>query len=128
MEFVHSIKNVIINFLYSIDNAVAWFPHAIKNAGADPVVDMVNACIFLLAFCVTYTLFQFKIEKRRDRVGFARELYRDYLNVALENPDLSIAEYDESDPKSSDKYDTFVSIMLASFDELLNISKAERRY
>lgn len=87
-------------------------------------------CMHLLACvsCVTYTLFQFKIEKRRDRVGFARELYRDYLNVALENPDLSIAEYDESDPKSSDKYDTFVSIMLASFDELLNISKAERRY
>lgn len=96
----------------------------VKEAGAEPVVDMVNACIFLLALAALLTtLFQFKIEKRRDRVGFARELYRDYLNVALENPDLSIAEYNESDPKSCDKYDTFVSIMLASFDELLNVNK-----
>jgi hypothetical protein len=85
---------------------------------------MVNACIFLLALAALLTtLFQFKIEKRRDRVGFARELCRYYLNVALENPDLSIAEYNESDPKSCDKYDTFVPIMLASFDELLNVNK-----
>lgn len=38
----------------------------------------------------------------------------------MENPNLSIAEYDKDDKLATDKYDTFISIMLYAFDEMIN--------
>jgi hypothetical protein len=132
MEFIHSVRNAFMTFVTntaeffaSIENAVLELLH--KDIA--PVVDIMNACIFLLALAaLCTTLFQFKIEKRRDRENYDRELYRDYLKMSLENPELSTVEYDEQDRKACDRYDTYITIMLVAFEELMNARRKERRY
>jgi hypothetical protein len=107
------------------------------NPETQRVLDIANVAIFALAlFGLIITLFTLKREKRRDREtteaatkrersSFARKLYVDYLKVALANPDLSIAEYNKDDELACDKYDTFVSIMLYSFDEMINVGEPQ---
>jgi hypothetical protein len=48
-----------------------------------------------------------------------------YLRVALAYPELSSAKYNKDDPIDADKYDTFLSIMLYSFDEGVNYTESE---
>ena len=107
------------------------------NPETQRVVDIANVAIFTLAlFGLIITLYTLKREKRRDRetteaatkrdrASFARRLYVDYLKVALVNPDLSIAEFNKDDNLACDKYDTFVSIMLYSFDEMINVGEPQ---
>ena len=60
-------------------------------------------------------------EREISREASSKELYRDYLKVALENPDLSSGNYDETNSLVADKYDTFLSIMLYAFDEMVDL-------
>jgi hypothetical protein len=64
-------------------------------------------------------------EQKISREASAKGLYRDYLRVALEYPELSSAKYNKDDPIDADKYDTFLSIMLYSFDEGVNYTESE---
>lgn len=54
------------------------------------------------------------------REEHAKELYRDYLKVCMEHPNLSAAEYNANDKTEIDRYDTFLSIMLSAFDDCVN--------
>jgi hypothetical protein len=59
-------------------------------------------------------------ERAISREASAKDLYRDYLKVALDNPDLSTGIY-EHNPLSNDRYDTFLSMMLYAFDEMVDL-------
>lgn len=102
-----------------------------------PQVDFGNiALIFLtaLAFWVAYAEYksnkrreilenQRELEKREEersarRENAAHEIWRLYLSFALQYPKLSLAKYNKDDPIEEDQYDTFLSIMLTSFDEM----------
>ncbi|MGP2493064.1 hypothetical protein ACTDI4_15740 [Mesorhizobium sp. PUT5] len=59
-------------------------------------------------------------ERKLSREEYAKELYRDYLKMCMEHPELSTAKYKADDVFESDKYVTFVSIMLSAFDDCVN--------
>jgi hypothetical protein len=69
-----------------------------------------------------------KLASESNSARFAGELYRDYLKVALKYPHLSIAEFDRNNKFDSDQYDTFISIMLYSFDEMLKVSPNQQEW
>ena len=110
-----------------------------------PAIDIANIfliCVAGLAFYITFKEYrsnrrhdeqEAKLEAERDkrerqigREASAKALYRDYLKVAMQYPRLSLAKYDKNDPIELDQYDTFLSIMLYSFDEVIN--HAEERH
>lgn len=66
-----------------------------------------------------------KREREISREESAKTLYRDYLKVAIEYPELSAAKYNKDDAIDTDRYDTFLSIMLYSFDEGVNYTDSE---
>ena len=98
------------------------------------VLDIANSFIFTIGFIgLFFTIMQSLREKRRDREAarltieenrtrFAGDLYRDYLKIALDHPDLSAAKFDKANVLAADQYDTFISIMLYSFDEMISIN------
>jgi len=102
-----------------------------------PQVDFGNIVLILvaaLAFWVAYA--EYKSNKRREELENQREvkrreeerearkensandIWRLYLRVALQYPKFSLAKYNKDDPLEEDQYDTFLSIMLTSFDEM----------
>jgi hypothetical protein len=60
-----------------------------------------------------------------ERSASAKKMYYDYLRLAFENPEYSIGRYQDADPVDTEKYDTFVTMMLYAFDELLDVKRSE---
>ncbi len=98
-----------------------------------PALDIANMIVVTILFGTAVIAWQEyrsrKAETEANR-GIAREaaakaLYREYLLLAFQHPELSSAIYDPSSPAEADRYDTFVSIMLYSFDEMLSYTEAE---
>jgi hypothetical protein len=125
-----------------LDNIIEFLKSHIDTK-VQPVTDIANILIVvvaLLAFIIA--LKEYRSQKHHDRDETKREIdranresqisreesakqiYRDYLRTALEYPELSSGIYDKDDPIQADKYDTFLSIMLWSFDEMVNYTES----
>jgi hypothetical protein len=98
-------------------------------------IDLGNIILILIAvFTVTVAavtaiviLHQTHANKEIARRSFSWNLYIEYLKLSLEYPELAIGIYNETDPVSEGKYDTFVSIMLYAIEEILQVSSRSDR-
>jgi hypothetical protein len=66
-----------------------------------------------------------RILRKISRESSARAMWVEYLKMAFDNPKYSMGRYDEKDEEETDQYDTFISIMMSLFDEVLAISEKE---
>jgi hypothetical protein len=92
---------------------VSWFWN-----NAEKIGNLAQVFIAVLAsVALIFTYLQIAAARRGQHEATAKEIYRGYLEVAFENPELAIPS-PETDI-SSDKYRWFVSILLNACDELL---------
>jgi hypothetical protein len=114
-----------------IDSILAFLRKLQVESQVHHGVDIANLVVIIVLLCAFYVaLSEHRLNRRHSereqkisREASAIELYREYLRVALEYPELSSASYNNEDPIWTDKYDTFLSITLLSFDECVIIQK-----
>jgi hypothetical protein len=65
MEFLYSIRDLVAEALHSVKDAVTEVIHSVNFLkDIQPVVDIVNACIFLLALAALLTTL-FSVQDRK---------------------------------------------------------------
>ncbi len=58
-------------------------------------------------------------EREISREASAKAMYMDFLKLSFENPEIAIAIYDKETPAKKEQYDTYVSLMMLAFEEML---------
>jgi hypothetical protein len=76
--------------------------------------------------------------RREARLGVAKTIYKDYLALAIANPDLSSAGYPVKDPPSLkfkmddpqkyEKYEYYVAYLLYAAEEIICLTKNEENW
>lgn len=105
-------------------------------------LDLANIFMFSLTIiALWFTFQQFSKEKRRDREiqkrykeeddkykkiqmeASAKILYMEYLKIAFANPTFAVGKYVRDDKESETQYDTYLSIVLWTFDECMSLDE-----
>lgn len=70
---------------------------------------------------LVFTYFQWKRTIHEQRLGAAKALYKEYLQLAMANPDLAEPDLDalRQDPAAFHRYEWFVSYLLLACEEVL---------
>ena len=96
---------------------MAWLWENAENLGA--LAQLVLTVIALGALAFAYL--QIRFAQRSQREATAKEIYRDYLRLSFDNPNL--ASPDEGDQKiiADYKYRWFAAVMLNACEEILEV-------
>jgi hypothetical protein len=92
-----------------------------------------------VAVVAAYIALQQLISGRQEtRLGVAKTIYKDYLALAIANPDLSSAGYPTNDPPSSkfkkndaskyEKYEYYVAYLLYAAEEIICLTKGQENW
>ena len=102
---------------------------------AEKIGNIAQVFIAVLAtLALIFAYLQIMSARRAQREATAKDLYRDYLKLAFEHPDLAIPD---SNQPLCEKYSWFVAILLNAYDEILfgtnhevwrSVVRAELRY
>ncbi len=81
------------------------------------ISQMVTTLIAIGAVGLAY--WQVTAARRAQREATAKDLYRDYLRLAFENPKLAVPDPEDEKLIQQEKYRWFASILLNACDEIL---------
>src|ERR1700760_4738050 len=84
------------------------------GAGATAVA----AAVAIIAAIITY--FQYKGAKQIQREATAKQIYSDYLKLAIEHPAFTSGKKPD-DPLESERYEWFVSYMLNACEQIVDV-------
>jgi hypothetical protein len=112
-----------------------WTGRHLATGDVTPSIDLGNLFLVLIAlFTVTVGIvtalviwLQTRANKGIARKSFAWNLYVEYLKLSLTYPEFGMGIYNPDDPVSEGQYDTFISLMLYSIEEILRISSRRER-
>ena len=74
------------------------------------------------ALAFIYSIYKGRQDIQRSREVSARAAWDAYLEMAFDNPDLSLAQIKKTDADQFEKYEWFVSRMLYAAEEVLTLS------
>lgn len=93
--------------------------------------DLANLGNVLTAIVALFALFfagwQILANKRNQKEATAKSIYKDYLRLAVENPELSgpdfekIRQWRKDDKEKYEKYEDYVAYMLFACEEILDL-------
>jgi hypothetical protein len=97
------------------------FENAEKLGGLATVV---AALVALLAICIA--IWALISGRNSQREATAKDIYRDYLKLAFDNPEIAAAR--RADSAQEEKYEWFVAFLLTSCDEIVRIMPRDKTW
>ena len=98
----------------------------------DKLSDIASICSAVIAFIAMLIAFAaYHSTKLEAKLTLAKALYKDYLNLAFENPELSLASYPIEDPRyysfenndvKLEKYEYYVAQLVLASEEILDLT------
>lgn len=93
--------------------------NAIQSAGA-----VVTALAALAA--VVFVPWQIAANERSSRAQAAREIYREFLSISIQRPELAVRDYCTlSDPIQRAAYESYVDYLLYTAEQVLDLNPAD---
>jgi hypothetical protein len=109
-----------MNWIFEPD--MNWiFENAEKLGGLATVV---AALVAILATCIA--VLALLTGRNSQREATAKDIYRDYLKLAFDNPEIAIAH--RADRGQEEKYQWFVAFLLTSCDEIVRIMPRDKTW
>ncbi|PSV55693.1 hypothetical protein [Photobacterium sp. GB-3] len=93
------------------------------------IASISSAVIAFLAMIIAF--FAYRSTRREAKLTLAKSLYKDYLNLAFENPKLSLASYPVENPRyysfekedvKLEEYEYYVAQLVLASEEILDLT------